>query len=302
MTEGKIKPVASIVAQFAANVEVEAIQHNGKIFLPVMSLGSFTTNDEPLKKSTVAKEESVSTSEEKTSKKTAKEEPTKKVATYTEEELMEKDVKELTKILKGLGIDPDDTEGKNTNKKLRLLILNAPTSAGSSEEDDDDDDDEQESPKESSKVSDVVELLEAYEAGELARKKFIAKVTAMGEDGFDADKLGDILDGFDDDASADVKAVAENIVNLLEGKTKKAAKPSKGEAKKETAKSTKKAGKVVAKEDLEEGDKVSVYWEEEEEWFTGVVESVDGDEVTVLYTDETSYELDDNNTKIKFLG
>lgn len=39
---------------------------------------------------------------------------------------MDMDVKELTKILKnGFKINPDDFDGKNTNKKLRNLILDA---------------------------------------------------------------------------------------------------------------------------------------------------------------------------------
>lgn len=33
----KIKPVATIVAQFAAGVEVECIQHEGKMFMPVIA-------------------------------------------------------------------------------------------------------------------------------------------------------------------------------------------------------------------------------------------------------------------------
>lgn len=40
----KIKPVATIVAQFAAGVEVECIQHEGKMYMPVIG-GDFDTTD-----------------------------------------------------------------------------------------------------------------------------------------------------------------------------------------------------------------------------------------------------------------
>ena len=43
MVIGKIKPTATIVAQFAAGVEVEAIQHEGKMYLPVVGMGEFST-------------------------------------------------------------------------------------------------------------------------------------------------------------------------------------------------------------------------------------------------------------------
>jgi hypothetical protein len=45
MVFGKIKPVATIVAQFAAGVEVECIQHEGKMFMPVIA-GDFDTVDD----------------------------------------------------------------------------------------------------------------------------------------------------------------------------------------------------------------------------------------------------------------
>lgn len=45
---------------------------------------------------------------------------------YTEDELMkERDINKLLDILDEMGIDPNSYEGKNTNKKLRLLILDA---------------------------------------------------------------------------------------------------------------------------------------------------------------------------------
>ena len=55
MVIGKIKPTATLVAQYPANCEVDAIEHDGRLFLPVVSLGAFTPTKEedpkPVKKS-----------------------------------------------------------------------------------------------------------------------------------------------------------------------------------------------------------------------------------------------------------
>jgi len=44
---------------------------------------------------------------------------------YTEQELMDMDLPRLISILGMYGLSPGDFEGKNTNRKLRLLILEA---------------------------------------------------------------------------------------------------------------------------------------------------------------------------------
>lgn len=44
---------------------------------------------------------------------------------YTLDELMDMETEELFTILEGMGIDPSKFDGKNTHKKLRLLILDA---------------------------------------------------------------------------------------------------------------------------------------------------------------------------------
>lgn len=49
---------------------------------------------------------------------------------------MDMDIKELTKILKNdFKINPDDFDGKNTNKKLRNLILDAQEKGGDNSSD-----------------------------------------------------------------------------------------------------------------------------------------------------------------------
>jgi hypothetical protein len=65
--------------------------------------------------------------------------------TSSEDDMMKVSTDLLLKILKGLKIDPNATEGKNTNAKLRRLILDwrkTQTSAPATTEDDDDEQDE----------------------------------------------------------------------------------------------------------------------------------------------------------------
>lgn len=65
--------------------------------------------------------------------------------TSTEAEMMAASSDALLKILKGLKIDPNATDGKNTNAKLRRLILDwrkTQTSAPATTEEDDDEQDE----------------------------------------------------------------------------------------------------------------------------------------------------------------
>ena len=140
MKLGKVKPTATVVAQFPAGLEVEAIMHEGKVFMPVMTMGDFGVVETATTASvTKAVKKSAPAPEPEEVEDTASE----TASSYTEEELMEKTVKDLTKILKGeFDIDPADYPGKNTNKKLRDLILNATDGAEDVSDDDDDEDDD----------------------------------------------------------------------------------------------------------------------------------------------------------------
>jgi hypothetical protein len=295
MKLGKVKPTATVVAQFPAGLEVEAIQHEGKVFLPVMSMGDFAESNEP--KTTTAKSAPEAAPEEK------------EVPSYTEDELMEKSVKELTKILKDeFGIDPADYEGKNTNKKLRELILDA-MEGGEEPEDDsaEDVEDEEETAVDETVVETVVKILEDFDSGTLNKKKTISKLVALGDE-VDEDAVAGIIDNFEGDESIEIDDVAEQLAAVISGETKKKVveKPkSKGKEK-----STKKPKEeLVELEDLEEGDKVSVYWagDDFDEWYNGEVKSIKktrkGLAVTVAYEDDTEDVIDPEvHTKIKRIG
>lgn len=288
MELGKIKPSVTLAAQFVMGVEVECIQHDGKLFLPVLNMGEFGKKEAIPDKEPSRKESSKEAQPEVTKKKVTKDSPAK--TSYTEEELMDMEVKELTKILKGMGIDPNDSEGKNTNKKLRLLILEAQDGADAGEEEEDD-----EKPKGTSKnpgdttlVDTIMSILSDYDSGTLTAKKALAKLMDEAVEGVKEADVKEVLDSFEDDAEADTEAVAEQLLLIL--KDEKPAK--KGKAKKET---------LVEPEDLEVGQRVSVYWEDQKEWYDGEVASIKKGKVTIDYDDDTTEVLDENNTKIKLL-
>lgn len=309
MTIGKMKPVATIVAQFAAGVEVEAIQHDGKVFLPVIGLGEFASkgDDAPTHHTT-----SVPTSK----KEDESDDTTSKV--YTEDELMDTDTKELMRICKDeFGIDPNDTEGKNTNKKLRKLILDAQENDDNeeteeeapatkkpsksvksvkSEKKDDDDEEEGDGDDLTDKVAD---LLEDFDAGKKNKKKTIAAIVALVDDDVDEDKVTELVEHFEEDGDADIDVTAENIADILNGKVeKKSAKKSPKRGKK------KEDEDLVDVDDLEVGDRVSVWWDDDnQEWYDGEVKSIKKGKVTISYDDDTEEVIDPEvHTKIKRLA
>ena len=282
MQLGKVKPTATIVAQFAAGVEVETIQHEGKIFFPVMSLGNFATAPtEPERKSEPKPEAAPSAAPAKVSAPAAPapSKPSGKV--YTKDEMMDMASKDLEKILrKEFGINPDDYDGKNTNKKLRDLILEAQKKAAKSspakeevpvKEEASEDEEEVDN---SETVKKVAALLGDFDSGKLSRKKAVSAIAdACGTDATDA--VSDLLDRFEDDGDATPEDFAQSIVDELNGG---AEEPE---------------GEVVEISDLEKGDRVAVWWNDDNQaWFTGEVASVKRGKVTVKYDDDTDGVLD----------
>lgn len=314
MVIGKMKPVATIVAQFAAGLEVEAIQYDGKMFLPVVNLGEFSTKDETpthhVEAEAVAPE----------SKDGDKSKTTSAPHIYTNDELMDTDTKELMRICKDeFGIDPNDTEGKNTNKKLRGLILKAQEDEGGSADDVDEDtsddepvkkpsekspskkDDEKEVDNNDDLTDSVAELLEDFDAGKKNKKKTIAAIVALADDDddVDKDKVAELVDHFEDDAEADLDEVAKDIADVLTGK--KETKPTKKSSKRDKKKEDE---DLIDVDDLEVGDRVSVWWNDDnQEWFDGEVKSIKKGKVTIAYDDDTEDVIDPEvHTKIKRLA
>lgn len=309
MVFGKIKPVATIVAQFAAGVEVECIQHEGKMFMPVIA-GDFDTVDD-------GKKIEDSPAPKKSAPKPApQEEEAADEKVYTEDELMGMDVKELTKILKNdFNVNPDDFDGKNTNKKLRKLILDAQENGGDSS--DEEDEDEKPAPKKGKSkpakeeeepadedggdelIDNIADVLEDFDGGKKNKKKAAAAIIALAEneDDVDADAVNEALTEFEDDEAANIDDVAESIAKLLTSKKSKTSAKSK-------KKPAEPEGEDVEIDDLEKGDLVAVYWDDEETkgWFNGKVSSIKKGIVKVKYDDGSEDELDPEvHTKIRRL-
>ena len=267
MVIGKIKPTATIVAQFAAGVEIESIQHDGKMYLPVVTMGDFSVKEEP---------EKVPASPAKPETSSAEVSPS-----YTKEELMAMDPKELIKICKNeFGINHEDFEGKNTNKKLRDLILGAqenPESSPTKKEDDDEDSDDDAPKDEDSELIDsIAEILEDFDSGKKTKKKALSAIYALSENP-NEDAIAELVDNFEEDGDCDLGA------------------------KSKAPKSKKEKEDLVSPEDLEVGDRISVWWNDDnQEWYDGEVASIKRGKVTVDYDDGTSGVIDTKiHTKIK---
>ena len=302
MKIGKIKPAATLVAQFAAGVEVDAIQHEGKMFLPVVGMGDFESKG--------GKDEDDSVEEvpakkpaKKTPAKETKLEETEEAREYTEDELMEMSAKELTNILKKeFEIDPNDYDGKNTNKKLRGLILDAQADGGEDNEAGSDDEEEETSDDLTNKVAD---LLEDFDSGAKNKKKTIAAICKLTDDA-DEDAVADLVDKFEDDADADIDKMAAKIAKALGGSEDNSSEDDDDEEEEKPKKKSPKSKKnkkedLVDVDDLEVGDRVSVWWDDDnQEWFDGEVSSIKKGKVTIAYDDDTEEVIDPEvHTKIK---
>lgn len=304
MVIGKIKPTATIVAQFAAGVEVEAIQHDGRMFLPVVSMGDFTTKESSSVKDDVASPASTPTKKETNE---GAEKPKSESKKYTEDELMETSTKELLRICKEeFGINPDDKGGKNTNKKLRGLILDAQENSDDSATDKDntdevasDSDSDSSDEGKDDMFNDVADILEDFDAGKKNKKKAIAAICALSDDA-DKDAVVELIEKFEEDTDVDIDEIAESIVKVLKSEEK--------ETKKTTSRRKRSKDEddeeLVDVEDLEVGDRVSVWWDDDnKEWFDGEVKSIKKGKVIIAYDDDTEEAIDKEiHTKIKRLA
>mgnify|MGYP000042672404 CR=1 FL=1 len=305
MKIGKIKPAATLVAQFAAGVEVDAIQHEGKMFLPVVGMGDFESTGGKVEDDSVeevpAKKPAKKTPAKETKSEAKEDEETRE---YTEDELMEMSAKELTNILKKeFEIDPNDYDGKNTNKKLRGLILDAQADGGKSDDDEDGSDEEEETSDDL--TNKVADLLEDFDSGAKNKKKTIAAICKLTDDA-DEDAVADLVDKFEDDADADIDKMAAKIAKALGGSEDDSSDDDDEEEEEKPKKKSPKSKKtkkedLVDVDDLEVGDRVSVWWDDDnQEWFDGEVSSIKKGKVTIAYDDDTEEVIDPEvHTKIK---
>ena len=320
MVIGKIKPTATLVAQYPANCEVDAIEHDGRLVLPVVSLGVFTPTTEedpkPAKKSAPTFEEATrepaatSPAPAVSGAEVSEDDTQDELPVYAERDLMEMPTKELLTICEKLGIDPDAQEGKNTNKKLRLLILDAQegtkpapktTSKSVSKADDDTDDlpFEDSMPK-SAKTKDfthdVAKVLEAFDNGDINEKKSLATIKGYApSDDYDEEGVEKAFREFADNSEADIMDIAQQISDALNSQS--------GEEVAEVGSKEEPAGELVEPSQLHVGDRVSVYWADEANkcWYSGEVSAMRRGKPTIKYDDGTESMLGEHNTKIMLI-
>lgn len=276
MKHVKFVPEATILLSMAAHSEVNAIvdPETGKTYVeyPSPIVG-------PLSKS----EPAPGKGEEKSPSKASSENSAK---VYTEEELLEMDVRDLMKLCVKMGIDPDEYDGKNTNKKLRLLILDAQDGAPT-----DDEEEEENAPspaKPSSKGNKTLEkiLNEFDEDGDTA--KTVKKLVAEGCDEATAKS---VCRKMSKDPDFSVQEAIEMLNEEGDGAT-----PSKPAEKSSGGKR-----KLVDVQDLQKGDDVEV--KIDDEWYPGtvtkaysekagyaVIHCEDGDDVEAEEGDEIRYQ------------
>lgn len=295
MVIGKIKPTATLVAQYPANCEVDAIEHDGRLFLPVVSLGAFTPTKEedpkPVKKSAPTFEEatrepaaaSPAPAPAASGAEVSEDDAQDELPVYAERDLMEMSTKELLAICDKLGIDPDAQEGKNTNKKLRLLILDAQEGT-------------KPAPKGKVFTHDVAKVLEAFDNGDMNEKKSLATIKGYApSDDYDEEGVEKAFREFADNSEADIMEIAQQISDALNAQS--------GEEAAEEGSKDEPAGELVEPSQLHVGDRVSVYWADEANkcWYSGEVSAMRRGKPTIKYDDGTESMLGTHNTKIMLI-
>lgn len=292
----KMKPTATIVAQLTAGLEVDVIAHNGTLYIPMVSMPDFLAEEAP--KATKKAEPVVDTDDD--DEEDDDDDDTDSSNEYTEEELQIKPTKELEKICKEMGIDYASEPGKNTNKKLRDLILKAQEEGVSEADEDDDDDEEDDDDSASINEAEVKGLLQKFEDGELSRKKVSKELDALTDDEYNEDALNKVLDEIEEDDDADLDEYAEKVVAILSGNESDEEDDDDDDDDEEDDDDDEE-DELVEASDLKVGDKVSVYWaDENEDWFDGEVVSIKKGKVTVHYEDDDKVVIDPEvHTKIK---
>ena len=224
---------------------------------------------------------------------------------YAERELMYMPAKELLAICDKLGIDPDAQEGKNTNKKLRLLILDAQEGAKPVAKADDDDTDDlpfgDSMPKPAKKgkdfTHDVAKVLEAFDNGDMNEKKSLTTIKGYApSDDYDEEGVEKAFREFTDNSEADIMEIAQQISDALNAQS---GEEVAGEGPKDEP-----AGELVEPSQLHAGDRVSVYWADEANkcWYSGEVSAMRRGKPTIKYDDGTESVLGTHNTKIMLIG
>lgn len=296
MKRTKFTPTGTLVVQFQSGQSVDVLVEDGVVYAPIMKGLEIAADEE-------AEEEEPKVKSEKAAPKAEKEEATTSREKLTEKEMMEMDTKELIEIAEEIGADLSG-KGKNTNKKVRLAILEAQEGAEESSE-------EEEAPEEEAEDAPSINLKKLasdMEEGDVDYDEALESLTE-GKSKSDKKKITNILDEWYDDEEAE----AADLVVLLEPffndeEEEEEAPKKKAGKKKAEKKATKKEEEEPEEEEeeveieaLDVDDDVNVYWSNLKEWFTGTVVKKKGKKVIVKYDADQVEEVLDPKVHTKIL-
>lgn len=272
--------MATVAVQLHANTEYRAIEHDGVAYVeyPSPLMGVVSSNSS-------APDVSVTpATATKSAPKVAEKLPT---TNYTEDELMGMDVKELEKLCIKYNIDMP-AASKKTNKYFRTLILEWQEEGGT---------------QSASAVEDIVPTDDAHgkvlavliglDSTTIKEPKAIKQLCDILPDA-DEDEIADLVDTFMGQTDISPKDFVSEFFKDAPVVTSKGKSPSTSEKASKT--------KLVSEEDLEVGNKVSVYWENNEEWYSGEVVKISRKGTDILYEDGETVTLDESHTEIKLIS
>jgi hypothetical protein len=300
MKKVTIRPKGTLVVQFMANTDVECVTDGSTIYVPLVPGIEQFAPEKVVKTQTVSNNETDLNhgDEEQVPRKVAEKPIPTGGKKYSEEEMMTMDTKELEKICTKLGIDYDKYPGKNTNKKLRLLILEAQDGGSSNNDEERPTKSEKDAPAENSGIAKKVkDILSQLDEGELTEAKAEVKLVELGLSKKDAKTV--VADFMDNPDIKIDKFINDEILPLIDSIEEEEEEYEEEKPRSKKSKDT----EEVSEDDLEVGDEVSVYWKSQKEWYNGTVKAINRKGTLIAYEDETEEYLDsEENTRIKRLS
>ena len=288
MQKTKFVPEADVVIQFKAFSEIPAVKIDGVVYVafPMPIFGNDETKDDM--------DIALAKGGKKDETKSTKVEEVVNSKSFSEDELMGMETKELEKLCKSMGINPDDTEGKNTNKKLRLLILDAQKGSKKQAAPKEVEEKEEKPAKKSSSKEDdlsskIKNVLVDLDKSKMDEDDAIDELVKLGGS---QKQMRKFVDKFLGDADGAISDYVEECVELLGGSID-------ADDEKPTKKESGKKSKELTADDFEEGDEVEVYWANEDEWFKGKVVAIKGDSLKVKYEDDGSVSWSEEDDKFR---
>lgn len=324
--DGSIKPKATLVLQYMANVEHPTISHKGELFIATgIPAGASATDDDDDEEDAPVIKKAVAPPVVKTSKKVVDEDeddedeevkPVKKAKSSkrpTDKEMETTPIEELWDMvdeIPGLRKKITAAEGKNTNKKVRTALLvawakmdDAPAEDEDDEDekpvkkakkvvDDDDEDDEDEAPKK--KVDTKASTAYPKGADKIMRQLDAGDINGkvaikqLIELGADKKLATDLITEFEEDGTAPVESYLKKLGKIF------VESEDEDDDEEETVpvkKSKKRA--EIEHDELEVDDEVVVKWDDGKE-YAGTVVSIGKKGIMIEYEDGDSDLLDDD--------